>query len=151
MNQTFEQALQAAGTAKVVAVYGMTDGRKPGRPSFEIPKMLHDRGVRIIPVNPRIEAALDIPALKTLDELDVKPDILNVYRKPADLPQLMEELLALPPEKRPACVWLQTGIVNPEVEARLEADGYQVVSDLCLGVLKSRSEGGNFSLQHGKG
>ncbi len=49
------QALEAARTMKVVAVVGMTDGSKPGRASFEIPEMMQQRGVTVLPVNPRIE------------------------------------------------------------------------------------------------
>ena len=135
MNVDFEQAKKTAASAGTVAVYGMTDGRKPGRPSFEIPKMLHESGVKIIPVNPKIESALGIPALATLDQLQEKPDILNVFRKPADLPPLLDEILALDAPRRPECVWLQSGITNPEVEAALDQAGFQVVSNLCLGVL----------------
>jgi predicted CoA-binding protein len=42
--------------------------------------------------------------------------------------------LALPPERLPRVVWLQTGIRNDEAAARLAAAGIQVVQDRCLGV-----------------
>ena len=134
-----QQALKVAHDAKVVAVVGMTDGSKPGRASFDIPEMMQMRGIRVLPVNPMIKSALGEPAVATLAELSVVPDIVDVFRKPEAIPEIADELLALPKEKRAKTVWLQTGISHPESEARLEAGGYQVVSDRCLGVYVSRS------------
>jgi predicted CoA-binding protein len=133
------EALETARTTQVVAVVGMTDGSKPGRPSFDIPKMVQARGIRVLPVNPLIKEALGEPAVARLADLGVVPDMVNVFRRPEAIPELTDELLALPPEKRPKTVWLQTGISHPESEARLEAAGYRVVSDKCLGVLVARS------------
>jgi predicted CoA-binding protein len=133
------EALEVARTTQVVAVVGMTDGSKPGRPSYDIPKMVQARGIRVLPVNPLIKEALGEPAVAHLADLAVVPDLVNVFRRPEAIPELAEELLALPPAKRPKTVWLQTGISHPESEARLEAAGYKVVSDKCLGVLVARS------------
>jgi len=136
---TDEEALEAARTCRVVAVVGMTDGTKPGRPSFEIPQMLQQRGIQVLPVNPQISQALGVPAVARLADLAVVPDIVDVFRRPEAIPELADELLALPQEKRPGLVWLQTGISHPASEARLEIGGYRVVADKCLGVLVARS------------
>jgi predicted CoA-binding protein len=136
---TDEQALEAARNAKVVAVVGMTDGSKPGRASYDIPDMLQKRGYTVLPVNPRIEAALGVKAVASVGDLDVVPDIVDVFRRPEDIPAVADELLAVPKEKRAKLVWLQTGISHPESEARLEAAGYQVVADRCLGVFAARA------------
>lgn len=134
-----EEALEVARTCKVVAVVGMTDGGKPNRPSFEIPRMMQERGIRVLPVNPAITQALGEPAVGSVSDLGVVADVVDVFRRPAAIPELADQLLALPAGKRPRTVWLQTGITHPEAEARLEAGGYQVVSDKCLGVLVARS------------
>lgn len=136
---TDEQALEAARKAKTVAVVGMTDGSKPGRASFDIPAMMQKRGYTVLPVNPRITEALGVKSVSTLQELSAVPDIVNVFRRPEDIPAVADELLALPKEKRAPLVWLQTGISHPESEARLEAGGYQVVADKCLGVFAARA------------
>ena len=134
-----EEALEAARTCTVVAVVGMTDGSKPGRPSFEIPKMLQARGIRVLPVNPQIKQALGEASVTRVADLALVPDIVDVFRRAEAIPELADELLTLPPERRPKTVWLQTGITHPDSEARLEAGGYKVVSDKCLGVLVARS------------
>ncbi|HTB23118.1 MAG TPA: CoA-binding protein [bacterium] len=136
---TDEEALEVARTCKVVAVVGMTDGSKPGRPSFDIPRMLQERGITVLPVNPLIKEALGVPAVAHLADLTAVPDLVDIFRRPEAIPELTDELLALAPGRRPKTVWLQTGISHPESEARLEAAGYQVVSDKCLGVLVARS------------
>jgi predicted CoA-binding protein len=101
--------------------------------------MLQKRGYTVLPVNPRIEASLGVKAVASLGELSVVPDIVDVFRRPEDIPAVADELLALPPEKRAKLVWLQTGISHPESEARLEAAGYKVVADRCLGVFAARA------------
>ena len=133
-----QQALEVARTVKVVAVVGQTDGSKPGRASFEIPQMMQQRGITVLPVNPMITASLGVPAVAFLKDLVQVPDVVDVFRRADAIPEIADELLALPPEKRPKVVWLQTGISHPESEARLEQGGYQVVSDMCMGVLVAR-------------
>lgn len=55
-------------------------------------------------------------------------DILDVFRKPSDLPPHFDDILAA----QPAAVWLQSGITNPEFEEQLARAGIKVVSDRCL-------------------
>jgi predicted CoA-binding protein len=133
------QALEAARRCQVVAVLGMTDGAKPGRASFEIPQMMQQRGIKVLPVNPMIQQALGERAVPDLAALAVVPDIVDVFRRSDAIPEVAQELLALPKERRAKLVWLQSGISHPEAEAALEAGGYQVVSDRCLGVYVARS------------
>ena len=55
-------------------------------------------------------------------------DILNVFRKPADVGGHVEDILRL----KPKAVWLQLGIRAPEAEERFARAGIQVVADRCL-------------------
>lgn len=133
------QSLDLARRAKLVAVLGMTDGSKPGRASYDIPVRLQRAGMQLIPVNPMIENALGLPSLKSLADLPAGVEILDVFRRSDAIPEIADELIALPKAQRPQSVWLQTGISHPEAEARLESAGYQVVSDRCLGVYVARA------------
>jgi len=139
MNVTDEEAMRIAREANDVAVIGMTDGSKPGRASFEIPQRLQKAGIKVHPINPRIEAALGEKAVAAPADLDHVPDIYDVFRAPDAIPQVADELLALPEAHRKAVVWLQTGITHPEAEKKLEDAGFKVVSDRCLGVLVALS------------
>ena len=132
------EALQIVKDAKTVAVYGMQDEKKMDRPAYAIPAMLKERGYEIYPVNPMIVSSLGLEAYSKLADLPIQPDILDVFRRNELIPELTDEILALPKELRPKTVWLQTGITHPQSEARLEVEGMNVVSDQCLGVWAAR-------------
>ena len=56
--------------------------------------------------------------------------ILDVFRRPQDLPGHLDDILAA----KPKVVWLQSGISNPEFEQQLADAGIMVVADRCLKV-----------------
>ena len=122
-----------------VAVVGIKDGRDPDAPAFTIPSLLQDSGVRVIGVNPMVHEALGAPTLASVAELPPGVDVVDVFRRGDAIPALAEELLALPAERRPAVVWLQSGIRHDAAAARLVAGGYRVVQDRCLGVYRRRT------------
>ncbi|HEV2104982.1 MAG TPA: CoA-binding protein [Candidatus Eisenbacteria bacterium] len=123
---------------RTVAVVGIKDGRDPDAPAFSIPRLLADSGRRVIGVNPTLPEALGAPTLASVADLPPGVDVLDVFRRPDAIPALADELLALPAERRPAVVWLQTGIRHDAAAARLVAAGYRVVQDHCLGVYAQR-------------
>jgi len=133
-----QEALQVVKDAKTVAVYGMQDEANMDRPAYQIPAMLKARGLKLYPVNPKIESSLGEKALASLNDLPLSVDILDVFRRSDAIPELADEIIALPSEKRPKVVWLQSGISHPAAEAKLEQAGFKVVSDACLGVFASR-------------
>jgi predicted CoA-binding protein len=135
MNVTDQEMMEIVRTAKTVAVEGMQDEAKMDRPAYQIPARLKQMGMKIYPVNPNIQSSLGEKAYSSLKELPERVDILDVFRRPDVIPALADEILALPPEKRPKVVWLQSGITNPQAEAKLEKAGLKVVSDSCLGVV----------------
>ncbi len=135
---TEQEALQVVKDAKTVAVYGMQNETQMDRPAYLIPAMLKERGLKLYPINPKIESSLGEKALASLKDLPLAVDILDVFRRSDAIPELADEIIALPFEKRPKVVWLQTGISHLVAEAKLEQAGFKVMSDACLGVFASR-------------
>jgi predicted CoA-binding protein len=133
-----QETIDIVKNAKTVAVYGMQDEAHMDRAAFQIPAMLKERGLKLYPVNPKIESSLGEKALASLADLPLSVDILDVFRRSDAIPELADEIIALPAEKRPKVVWLQTGITHPAAEAKLEQAGFKVISDACLGVFASR-------------
>jgi uncharacterized protein len=121
-----------------VAVVGMKDATDPEAPAHTIPKILMTRGLRIFPVNPKLQTALGLKAYPDLASLPERVDVVDVFRRPDAIPALADEILALPPERRPSVVWLQTGIRNDAAALKLAAAGIRVVQDKCLGVYSAR-------------
>lgn len=123
---------------RTVAVFGIKDGSRPEEPAYDIPRMLQQLGRDVIGINPTISEALGRPTLREVGELTVAVDVLDVFRRIAMIPELADQLLALPPERRPRTVWLQSGIRHDASAERLAAAGMRVVQDHCLGVYAMR-------------
>jgi len=124
--------------AKVVAVVGMKDGVDPHAPAYSVPVILRARGLKIIPVNPKFDSILGEKVYATVAGLPVCPDILDVFRRSEVIDGLADEVLAMPPERRPEVFWMQSGIRNDAAAAKLAAAGIRVVQDHCLGVYANR-------------
>lgn len=123
---------------QVIAVVGMKGEDRADEPAFAIPQMVAARGRRVIPVNPRLERALGQPAFPDLAAVPEQFDLVDVFRRSEAIPELADQILALPAERRPRVVWLQSGIRHDEAAERLAAAGIDVVQDRCLGVYASR-------------
>jgi hypothetical protein len=75
------------------------------------------------------------PDLASLPEV---PDIVDVFRKGSDIPQIVDEVLAV----GSPCIWVQLGIWNEQAAIDAEAKGLTVVMDRCLKVEHARFNGG---------
>jgi predicted CoA-binding protein len=136
---TEEETLAAiVREARRVAVIGMMDERGPERPAYTIPRLLRERGLAVIPVNPRIESSQGLRAYPDLASVPEPFDLVNVFRRSEDVEPHADEVLALPPERRPRVFWMQSGIRNDAAAAKLTAAGIRVVMDHCLGVYAAR-------------
>jgi hypothetical protein len=118
-------------TAKRIAVVGLSP--RPERPSHSVSRYLQRVGYTVIPVRP----ATVEPILGQVVHPDLRSaaesgpiDIVNVFRQPAALPALVEDIIAV----RPKLVWMQLGVVHQESAERIEAAGIPVVMDYCLAV-----------------
>ena len=118
-----------------MAVLGIKTDAKASQPAYFVPEFLQSTGIRVIPVPvffPDAKEILGEPVIRDLKEIKEKVDILDIFRRPEDLHQHLENILAIEP--RPAVVWLQSGISNREFEDALEKNGITVVVDRCLKV-----------------
>ncbi|MCB9680830.1 MAG: CoA-binding protein [Alphaproteobacteria bacterium] len=101
------------------------------RPACYVPDYLHAQGYRILPVNPTLvgETAWGEPFRATLADVPGPIDLVDVFRRPDQLPGHEAELLALDPP--PQAVWFQLGIRHDAVAERLRAAGLRVIQDRC--------------------
>jgi predicted CoA-binding protein len=120
--------------ARTVAVVGMKNERDPVAPAYTVPAAMRARGIRIIPINPMIDAALGVPALDAVSELTERVDVIQVFRRPEHVTALADAIVALPADVRPPVVWLQSGIVNEPAAEKMQSAGIEVVMDRCFAV-----------------
>ena len=125
-------------TMRTVAVVGIKGDDRTDEPAHTIPAMLAAQGREVVGINPTIPAALGRPTLAGVESLPAGIDVLDVFRRSDAIPALADQLLALPAERRPRTVWLQTGIRHDEAAERMAAAGMRVVQDRCLGVYAKR-------------
>ncbi len=123
MNDPIAKLLQ---NSKTIAVVGISDN--PMRPSFGVSEYMQQHGYRIIPVNPQVREVLGEKSYATLAEIPDKIDILNIFRKPQFVPDLVDEAIQL---KIPA-IWMQEDVVHEEAAAKARAAGVFVVMDKCI-------------------
>lgn len=115
-----------------VAVLGIKTEAQADQPAFYVPQYLVEAGLEVIPVPvyyPEARTILGRPVYRRVAEIPGGPvDLVDVFRRPADIPQHLDDLLLA----RPRAVWFQSGIRNDAAAQRLAAAGIYVVQDLCL-------------------
>ena len=89
-------------------------------------------------VNPHATEILGRPVYPSLPELPVTPDLVDVFRRPEDLPQMLDDTIAA----GASTFWLQFGLYDEELARRGEEAGLTVVMDRCLKVEHARFAGG---------
>jgi hypothetical protein len=118
-------------TTRRVAVLGIKTEAQGDQAAFYVPKFLHDRGVEVLPVPvyyPDVKEILGRPVHRKVTDVPGAVDLVDVFRRPGDVPGHLPDLLA----KKPRAVWLQLGIRNDAAAEELAKAGILVVQDRCL-------------------
>jgi predicted CoA-binding protein len=118
--------------SRTIAVVGLSDD--PARPSYGVTRHMVGYGYRIVPVNPTLRSWLGLAAHASLEAAvaalgnDERIDIVNVFRRPAQVDTVVDDCLRL---GLPA-LWLQTGVINEGAARRAAEAGMTVVMDRCI-------------------
>lgn len=114
-----------------IAVLGIKTEAAAGQPAFSIPAYMQRAGYEIVPVPVYYPDATEIlgeKVYRTVAEIPGGVDMVNVFRRPGDVPPHVDDILAA----KPKTVWMQSGIRNEEAARRLAEAGIKVVQDRCL-------------------
>jgi hypothetical protein len=109
-------------------------GIKPAEtraPAFYVPEYAQRAGFRVIPVPvyyPELREILGERTVRTISEIGERVDLVDVFRRPQDIPAHLDDILAA----RPRAVWFQLGIRNDAAAETLARAGIDVVQDRCL-------------------
>ena len=123
--------------AKSVAIVGASPN--PSRSSYFVATYLQQSSdYDLYFVNPNADEILGQKVYTSLAELPVVPDIVDVFRRGSDIPQVIDEVLAI----GATTVWVQLGIWNEEAARYGESKGLTVVMDRCIKVEHARFHGG---------
>ena len=108
------------------------------RPSYFAAKYMQEHGYRIVPVNPRYPEILGETCYPTLSAIPFPVDIVDVFRKTADVLPIAEEAVAIGAK----CLWQQIGVINEAAQALALANGLDSVVDRCVKIEHARLFGG---------
>ena len=120
-----------------IAVLGIKPESHADQPAHYVPAHMAAAGFEIIPVPvyyPDVTEILGQPVHRTLADIGRPVDMVNVFRRPNDIPPHVDDILAA----KPKSVWLQLGIRNEEAAKRFAEAGIKVVQDRCLMVEEAR-------------
>ena len=121
---------------KTIAVVGLSADWF--RPSFFAAKYMQAHGYRIVPVNPRYPEILGEKAYKSLVDIPFKVDLVDCFRKTADIVPIAREAIAIGAK----VLWQQLGVVNDEADALARDAGLDSVMDRCVKIEHARLFGG---------
>ncbi len=121
---------------RVLAIVGLSASWF--RPSYFAAKYMMDHGYRVIPVNPQYREVLGEKCYASLREIPEKVDIVDVFRKSADVMPVAEDAIAIGAR----VLWQQLGVKNEAAAAKARAAGLETVLDRCVKIEHGRLFGG---------
>lgn len=114
-------------SVKTIAMVGASPDKT--KFSYGVLRVLHETGYEMLPINPR-EGLTEIRGLKvypSLKDVDRPIDMVEVFRRAEDLPQVAEDAVAVGAK----VLWGQIGVFNKEAAKIAEDSGLKVVMNRC--------------------
>lgn len=122
---------------KSIAVLGIKPESHAEQAAHYVPAHMAAAGFDVIPVPvyyPEVTEILGKPVVRKLTDIGRPVDMINVFRRPSDIPQHVDDIIAA----KPKYVWFQLGIRNDDAARALAEAGIKVVQDRCLMVEEGR-------------
>jgi predicted CoA-binding protein len=120
-----------------IAVLGIKPESHGDQAAHYVPAHMLEAGYEIIPVPvyyPDVTEIFGKPVFRKLSDIGRPVDMVNVFRRPNDIDQHVDDIIAA----KPRAVWFQLGIRNDQAAQRLAEAGIKVVQDRCLMVEERR-------------
>lgn len=114
-------------SVKTIAMVGASPDKT--KFSYGVLRVLHETGYDMIPVNPRpdLEEIRGLKVYKSLAEIDRPVDMVEVFRRAEDLPDVAQEAIDIGAK----VLWGQIGVKHPDAARMAEKAGMKVVMDRC--------------------
>ena len=122
--------------SRVIAVVGLSADWY--RPSYFAAKYMQEHGYRVVPVNPKYGEILGEKCYRSVRDVPVKIDIVDVFRRTEDVMPAAEDAIAVCAK----VLWQQLGVRNEAAAARARAAGLDAVMDRCVKIEHGRLFGG---------
>ena len=131
------ERLRILRRSRTVAIVGASN--KSSRASYFVSTyLLASSNFEVWFVNPNESTILGRPAYPSLAALPGVPDIVDVFRRPAELGAVLDEAV----DVGAGALWLQLGLYDEDIARRGVAAGLDVVMNHCLKIEHARFSGG---------
>lgn len=117
--------------ARTIAVVGLST--QPQKAAHTVPAAMQSAGYRVIPVHPSAAEILGEPAFRSLLDVSVPVDVVEVFRPAAEAPAIAKQAVAI----GAGALWLQQGIISPEARRIATEGGLDYVEDRCMAVVRA--------------
>ena len=135
MNELIKQVLTKSKTIAMVGVSSIKKDEKKSniirrRPSIIVMKYLQEFGYKIIPVNPfsTDKEIYGEPVMKSLEEINVPIDIVNVFRPSKETPVIAKQAISIGAKT----LWLQYGIENEDAKKLVQSKNINYIANKSI-------------------
>ncbi len=135
-NENGEDIKNILKNCKNIAVVGLSP--KEEKDSYRVAKYMQNMGYMIFPIYPKEDEILGQKVYRSIEEIEEKIDIVNIFRKSSAVEQIVDSVL-----KRGGVevVWMQIGIRDENSEKKAKEAGISVIQDRCIMVEHKRLNG----------
>ncbi|MEO1023042.1 MAG: CoA-binding protein [Bacteroidota bacterium] len=127
ISQETEEAEQLLNAVSTIAIVGISRNRH--KDSNFVGRYLKNAGYTIIPVNPGADEILGEKSYPTLADIPFPVDVVDIFRRPDQIPQAVDDALAI----QPKAIWLQLGTgTHPELEEKVESKAIHFFQNRCI-------------------
>lgn len=114
---------------QTIAVVGLS--ANPARPSYGVAQFMKSKGYRVIGVNPGLagQVMFDEPVYADLQRVPDNVDMVDIFRRSEEVPAIVDAALARWPDL--STIWMQIGVTHDASAQVAQAQGVDVVQNLC--------------------
>ena len=129
---TDEELTALLESSSTVAIVGLSTD--PAKASNGVAKILIRAGYDVIPVHPTADVILGRKAYRSLADIPVPIDIVDVFRPAAEAAGIARQAASVGAKT----LWLQLGIVSDDARAVAADAGLVYLEDICIGETTKR-------------
>ncbi len=126
VNENLDEIEKILESVKTIAVPGLSPNEE--KDSHRVAKYLQSQGYKIIPIYPKEETILGEKVYRSLEEIEEKIDMVDMFRKASVADAIVEVIKKRGDVK---VLWLQKGIVNNSAAQKAKDLGLKVVQNRC--------------------
>jgi hypothetical protein len=126
VNSNKEEMREIFDSVKTIAILGLSPDES--KASNMVARYLKDAGYRIVPVYPKEETILGEKVYRSLAEIPLEIDMVDIFRKPAAFDAIADACIERGDVK---VFWGQLGLVNNAAAQKAKDAGMKVIQNYC--------------------